>query len=181
MKKTCLQLMLAISFITVVSCKNKPSDNPPVKKAVGEYFGFTQVRYRYDSAQIDIKRYQDEHRLRYNKEPIYAYTIHAEDLLTALGWPAVHHDSAVYKYARAYIGLNSNYEFKLYIVPVINANLDGHDKSKWVGGTDVILDSLGHAILPGRLRDENDEYMLNLNAPCPNTCATPPPPNSKKS
>jgi hypothetical protein len=172
MKKKFARIIFATSFIAVVSCTNKPAI-PPTPPA-GNEPSFAQVRTSINIAMADVQRYQDTCRIKFGKDPINAYTIHAEDLVAALGWPKMNMDSVKYKYVRAYLGLNSNNEFKLYIVPVFGADLSNPDKSKWIGGDDVFFDSTGTGIpsKKGLKSSEDEGYVLDLNAPCPNTCAS---------
>lgn len=102
--------------------------------------------------------------------PVRAYTIRAVDLLDALGMPDELADSAIckYKYIRAYLGYRKGKGFKLYIVPVVGASLKDN-----IGGCDIMLNSIGKAaVRTGGLTGyaEEEEYVLDLNAPCPKTC-----------
>jgi hypothetical protein len=106
--------------------------------------------------------------------PIKAYTLRAEDLLGALGIPAEYADSSItkYKHARVYLGYKKGKGFKLFILPVYGADLSGKDTSLWKGGYDVYLNKEGLPIPPNSDKSTSDgEYVLDLNAPCPNTCA----------
>ncbi len=108
--------------------------------------------------------------------PIRAYTIRAVDLLGAMGMPGELADSSLckYKYIRVYLGYRRNVGFKLYIVPVQDANL-----AQLKGGIDIMLNSEGKGLPFNKPKTgfyNEEEYVLDLNAPCPNTCATDPSP-----
>ena len=107
--------------------------------------------------------------------PIKAYTLRAEDLLLALGLDPKK-ITPQYPYVRVYLGYSRKPKdgrtpgFRLYLNPVIGADLN---RKPHLGGKDVFLDSLGHAIVSGNLGKSQSPtpYVLDLNAPCPNTCA----------
>ncbi|TND08345.1 MAG: hypothetical protein FD123_2376 [Bacteroidetes bacterium] len=162
MKKTSIFAAVAASVMILYSCSNQPAAVKPSQSAAAVPVGDhgTTVRVPLDTARKNIYRYDTLSQAIFAKfphhVPIRAYTIHAGDMLEALGMPAA--DSAIcqYKHARVYIGLDYNYSFKLYFTPVDSASLGGDNP---VAGVDVILqDSLGKS------------YVLDLNAPCPNTC-----------
>jgi len=83
-------------------------------------------------------------------------------------------DSVTFKYVRVYLGYDKTdgkhrlKGFRLYINPVQGADLDGNPVSP---GTDILLDSLGNPILNPRTPVSATPYVLDLNAPCPKTCA----------
>nr|WP_295870510.1 hypothetical protein [uncultured Chitinophaga sp.] len=111
--------------------------------------------------------------------PVESYTIRAVDLLAAMGMPTDLADSAMcrFKHVRVYLGFQDKVGFKLYIVPVANACLQGKDPAKWDAGRDVILNKKGNPIivpLDSTAIAEDDKYVLDLNAPCPKTCPTAP-------
>jgi hypothetical protein len=109
--------------------------------------------------------------------PIHAFTIRAVDLLAALGMsPTLADDSSCrFKHIRVYMGYDSlKAGFKLYIVPVDGACLKGENSSMWYAGTDVFLDKHATPVMAvdsgSNGMASTDTYVLDLNAPCPNTC-----------
>lgn len=106
-------------------------------------------------AQEDIKRFVDTilptYRERHQIDFVRAYTISSKDMLEVMGLDT----NTICKYTacRAYLGLGEK-EFKLYLTPVD------------AGRRDVFL-NFKHK--PTREVDESS-YVLNLIAPCPNTC-----------
>src|SRR6185437_10946318 len=110
--------------------------------------------------------------------PIQGYTIRSLDLLMAMGIAdtALDSNEVLHKFVRVYLGYDTSNKvhagFKLYILPVDSAYLGGDDSSKWIAGYDLLLDSLGKAIHWGHTTTTTTPYVLDLNAPCPNTCST---------
>lgn len=106
-------------------------------------------------AQVNIRHYLDTCDTILGTIPIRAYTVHANDMLLSLGIDP----STVkpqYNYARVYLGLDANNNFKLYFTPVSGADLKPGVMNP---GTDVILKD-----------EDGNGYVMDLNAPCPNTC-----------
>ena len=163
-----ISIVITMGLLVSVGCNNQSSvhDEPdPVRR----------VLCRLDSAQKDIKYYDSLCRLYLGDTipPISAYTIRAIDVLDALGLQAMA-DSARFKYIRMYLAYRKENGFKCYIVPVDSADLSSIYPENWKGGYDILLDSLGKPI-PRKLNQihySKSEYVLDLNAPCPNTCAT---------
>jgi hypothetical protein len=106
--------------------------------------------------------------------PVRAFTVRAVDLLTALGIPARYADSPFceHKFARVYLGYRKDSSFRLFIVPVEGANLSSKIRNEWWAGRDIMLDSNGIAIPDSVVKrtKTDEENVLDLNAPCPNTC-----------
>jgi hypothetical protein len=101
---------------------------------------------------------------------VKAFTLHADELLDAIGIPedARSKIKCKYEHVRVYVGMNDEAtggekpsDFKLFLVPV-EGIVDGYN-----GGKDVI---------PHKKKSQNDEgedeYVYDLIAPCPNTCDT---------
>ena len=111
--------------------------------------------------------------------PIIGYTVRAEDLLAALNLsPSIVEADSVFKHIRVYIGYDKDSsKFKLFLVPVKDADLSGGDHNKWNAGRDILFDrdgvphekpaSGGPHQVPGV---SDNDYVADLIAPCPNTC-----------
>lgn len=161
MKKTILAAAGLIALLAIQSCNNttKVEVKTPEQKVVQkERLLTSSYRVPLAIAQEDIQRYNNKCSELFGMVPIRAYTINAEDLMEVLGIPTT--DPVIYKYnhVRAYMGLDTLNNFKLYLTPVEGANLTVVPK---VAGTDVIL------------KDKDGmSYVLDLNAPCPATCDT---------
>ena len=86
-----------------------------------------------------------------------AYTISSHDMLQVTGADTAVMKQCVYDSCRAYLGYDSNHHFKLYLTPVKNQR-------------DVFLNfDLRKRV--SSVPDKNS-YVLDLIAPCPNTCDT---------
>jgi hypothetical protein len=158
MKKSILTAAIMISLMITQSCKTEvkteekkeEKTGTPVKRLLTSSFHVPLAE-----AQVNIARYVDKCTELFGNVPIRAYTISAEDLVQALGMDTVEPIPCRYKHIRAYLALDSLFNFKMYITPVEGANLAAVPK---IAGTDVILS------------DESGEYVLDLIAPCPATC-----------
>jgi hypothetical protein len=171
MKLTVSHIAIIAGIVTLVACSTQPSPDKPAKQPILP--GVVRVLCRLDSAQTDIRYFKTLCHERLQDTPICAYTLHAIDLIEALGLPRSLEDSCEYKYARVYLAYRPNNGFKMYVVPVDSADLSGTNPAKWKPGIDILLDSSGRGIPPKRkLRAGETEFVLDLNAPCPNTCAT---------
>lgn len=154
MKKIILQASAIMCLIAFQACGDSKKESP--KQAAKEHFKLkSSFHVPLSEAEDDIDRYTTTAYKAFERVPIRAYTIHAEDLLQVLGMNISDSVLCQYKYVRAYIGMDSLDQFKLYLTPVTGANLSVTPK---IAGTDVILS------------DEGGQYVLDLNAPCPMTC-----------
>ena len=174
MKRNMCIAMMAFGLL-VIACSQPNQQNNPKPQPLTPLppDNLSAVVYPLDSARIDTTCYDSVNRHHWNGVvPIKAYTIRAEDLLGALGIPAKYADSSItqYKHARVYLGFRKGKGFKLFIVPVLGADLSDSIPK---GGIDVYLNKQGLPIPPDSLKfySADDEYVLDLNAPCPNTCA----------
>jgi hypothetical protein len=164
MKKTSLKTALLICLVTAMSCNKPTAESAAITDTNGNHPRCGSVITPLDTAINCIHRYDSVWTalFRTGEPPIKAYTIRAEDLLEAMGMPASYAaDTTICKYnhVRVYIGLDAKYKFKLFFTPVTGADLCQSN-----GGTDKILyDST--AAMPF-------QYVLDLNAPCPNTCGS---------
>lgn len=77
---------------------------------------------------------------------IRSYTISDTDLLSVLGLPIT---TKCTKHCRVYLGIDPGNQFKLYLTPV---SVTGNDS--------LLVNSAGN------------QYVLDLNAPCPSTCGS---------
>ncbi len=159
MKKTILAAAVVCALMIAQACKTEA--NKEEKK--DEQTSVPTQRLLYSSYQVPLAVAQDNIE-RYNNKcfevlgivPIKAYTIHAEDLMEVLGIPDVEPKIYKYDHVRAYLGMDTLNQFKLYLTPVEGANLSAVPK---VAGKDVILKNA-----------DGEQYVLDLNAPCPATC-----------
>jgi hypothetical protein len=134
-----------------------------------------KVVYHLTDAQKDVREfYQLCRDSLKGLIPIKAYTIRAEDLLAALGMDPklVNSDQCIYHHVRVYLGFKKEQGFKLFMIPVEGADLSAPDSSAWQAGADILLDSTGKPGCRGSKVHlaSADEYVLDLNAPCPTTC-----------
>jgi hypothetical protein len=179
MKKTISYSLLLISMLTILACNNKAGEPTKDGGSACADDSVSTVLYPVDSARNAIQRFDSLSNALFTavdsaeghpangvaQVPIKAFTIRAVDLLAAMGMPTGYADSSfcTYKHVRVYLGLTDR--FKLFIVPVHNADISAGN-----GGEDYLVDSTGIAIVPGTDPGQS-RYVLDLNAPCPNTCA----------
>ena len=86
-----------------------------------------------------------------------AYTISGHDMLQVMGADTTVMKQCVYDSCRAYLGYDSNHHFKLYLTPIKNQK-------------DVFLNFNPRKRVNSV--PDNGSYVLDLIAPCPNTCDT---------
>lgn len=86
-----------------------------------------------------------------------AYTISGHDMLQVMGADTAVMRQCVYDSCRAYLGYDSNHNFKLYLTPIKNQK-------------DVFLNFNPRKRVNSV--PDNGSYVLDLIAPCPNTCDT---------
>jgi hypothetical protein len=174
-KMKLLYFVAATGILVAIGCNTASSGNPA---AVGDRpkNPVHHVLCRLDSAVTDINYFNSlcQSRLGGSTPPIRAYTIRAIDLIGALGMDTTLEDSAKYKHIRMYLAYRQNAGFKLYLVPVDSAYIGGTDTANWRGGYDIFLNSEGKCIPHNKQGTRNTasaDYVLDLNAPCPATCA----------
>lgn len=157
MKKYSYLFLPVIAVVLLSACQNSSTETAAEpKKADKNAVATTMDTVPLETALINIKHYQDSCKAFFNNTvPIQAYTIHAQDMLMALGIdPAT--VECQYSHARVYIGLNDSSEFKLYFTPVVGADLQPDAMN---AGRDTILKDA-----------DGNQFVMDLNAPCPNTC-----------
>jgi len=172
MKTKNLLTAAVLCAITMTACK-KPENDTVKETSVP----LSTLLIPKDSAIADIDSYDLLCRKTLGDVPVRAYTIRSQELLVAMGLDSALLNKATYKNIRVYLAYQpkaqngSTGSFKLFVVPVEGANLD---VSPAIGGKDVMLDKNGHGIKPSELAGypNDDQYMLDLNTPCPNTCAS---------
>lgn len=108
----------------------------------------THEKVPVTEAIVNIARYVN----KYGDQSIRAFKIGASDMLQVLGLDSV--IDSKYEYCRAYIGMESNNDFKLYLTPV---------RVTEGGFFDVFLPD-------GTTVPTEESYVLDLIAPCPNSC-----------
>lgn len=154
-------ILLSALSVVLFSCGN--SNNTPAQQDTASNVPVRQMgssvntmdTVPLESALANVKHYLDSCNEFLGGAPIKAYTIHANDMLMALG---IDPDSVNcrYTHARVYLGLDSANHFKLYFTPVVGADLD---PSVMNAGRDSILTD-----------QDGNRFVMDLNAPCPNTC-----------
>ncbi|MCW3465004.1 hypothetical protein [Chitinophaga nivalis] len=182
MKRSPFFFAVLLMLAMIAGCKQQVADHTTTTPVVNSNDcgqatdSVTRILTRLTTARENILAYDKLNRKHWkHREPVEAYTIRAVDLLTAMGMPASMADSAIcrFKHVRVYLGYHEQAGFKLYVVPVDNACLKGSDPRKWNAGTDVMLDKQANPIMesisPSGMANY-DRYVLDLNAPCPNTC-----------
>lgn len=92
-----------------------------------------------------------------NNDIVRSYTIAGVDMLQVMGVGPEFIKNAPYDSCRAYLGYDDNHHFKLYLTPVKN-------------NQDVFLNFVTGK--GGSGAPNNSSYVLDLIAPCPNTCDT---------
>ena len=90
-------------------------------------------------------------------ELLRAYTISGHDMLQVMGADSAVMKQCIYDSCRAYLGYDSTHNFKLYLTPVKNQR-------------DVFLNFDPRKRISNV--PDNSSYVLDLIAPCPNTCDT---------
>lgn len=148
-------LALAVLFSACQNTTDAPSA-PEKAEQPAPVTATTMDTVPLETALMNIKHYQDSCAAFFNGTvPIRAYTIHAEDMLLALGIDPSKVECR-YSHARVYIGLNDSSRFKLYFTPVLDADL--HPDAMNAGRDTILRDADGN------------QFVMDLNAPCPNTC-----------
>lgn len=157
----CLTLFsLMVISILLASCKNEPAKKP-------DSTGFDIQRYLVDAATVqrDIERYDEISRKIFKDSlPIKYYTVRAIDLMAAMD---VKDTSCTYHYVRVNLALDSNYKFKLYVQPVIDALISPEEPDKNTAGIGYFFNEKGDII---SANSPGTKFLADLNAPCPNTC-----------
>ncbi len=153
MKKTFLIGSLLLNVLLAVLLFI-PDKKIPSKK---HSFMLTSRQEPIKDAQKDIKRFVDTiatYRDRHKVDFVRAYTISSIDMLEVMGLDT--NVACKYTACRAYLGLGSDQQFKLYLTPVDEDKRDLFLSFKEDKPASREIDSLS--------------YVLNLIAPCPNTC-----------
>ncbi len=122
----------------------------------------------FGKAMIDIENYE-----KYLKENnldsnfVRAFTKSSIDFIEGLGLAIDENAKVQFKHVRFYLGLNDSMEFKLYLTPVVGANLR-KEKGSIRAGKDHILCRSITAVTDKQVSQEG--YMLDFSMPCPKTC-----------
>lgn len=158
---------MAIIIVSASSCNNRPSASGAANNLKLSDTTVSTVLYKAADALKNIAIYDTLSKKYLKMEaPINSFTINAVDLMAALGIPA-NTVNPKFNYVRAILGFDSLAGFKLFLVPVVGANL-----SLGNAGRNVYLNSNG--IANDTINSANfatgNEYVLDLNAPCPKTC-----------
>lgn len=154
-------------LVSTLACQTpKPEESQSASSGKNEDQQETLYAVSFDKAKGDVIRYDSISRVLFNKEPIKAFTIRSIDLLEAMGMPLSDTTLVSYQHVRVYLGLDSNYNFKLFLNPVDSANLSANPPRP---GVDVFLS--GNF---GELGSQSGEYVLDFTQPCPTTCPPDP-------
>ncbi|MBC9812769.1 hypothetical protein H9Y05_09825 [Crocinitomicaceae bacterium CZZ-1] len=116
---------------------------------------FTSRQENFKTAHTDVKRFYDSivKQDASQRDFVRAFTISAMDMLEVMGLDST--TKCTYEQCRAYLGLTADDQFKLYLTP-IKDNKDVFLNFKPATGATI---------------DTNEySYVLDLIAPCPNTC-----------
>ncbi len=89
-----------------------------------------------------------------------AFTFQTNDLLVALGIPTT--TKTNYRHVRGYFGIDENGNSKIFFVGV-----DGADFKANIAGTDIFFSC-------SKQQNNDQEFVLDLNYPCPTLCPTDP-------
>jgi hypothetical protein len=161
MKNTVLKNLAFICLITLfASCTVPKAETEKNDRAHSVLrsradFRVSSVHFSLEQARKNVFSYDSICRITLHGIPVRAYTVRALDLIEVLGLDPADTSLCKFKHARAYLGFDSKGQFKLYLTPVVGADLD---KEPLIPGRDTIL------------RDDAGEFVLDLNAPCPMTC-----------
>jgi hypothetical protein len=172
MKKTIFKSILIAGLFGAWACNDanpKPEGGTSKDSVVAEKSTTTQFCERDHYTELDVAVHHIENYACYlkrlkesrcdvNIDTTRAFLISKCDLLSVLGVPI--ETTCAYDHVRAYFGLTDNNTPKLYLTPV-----RGADPAAGNGGEDVILEGPPGSGLPA-------QYVLELNFPCPNLCAT---------
>lgn len=145
-------LLNALLVVLLLTMNRKQNSCHPISFQ-GE--SFTSRQEKFKVAYDDVKRFYDSvvDKDASNRDFVRAFTISAIDMLEVMGLDSS--TQCTYDQCRAYLGLTANDQFKLYLTPVKD-------------NKDVFLNfNPATAATP----DTNEgSYLLDLIAPCPNTC-----------
>lgn len=160
-------LYLALG-VMAFACTQTNDENNNLTSAPAPVMDTAEYALSLDSAVIFTKRYDSlVSEILKTKTPIRAYTIRSADLLEALGLPEK--TKVQYTHVRAYMGMDMNNNFRLFLTPV-----DGADLESLNPGKDVILSGpFTRGIKKGlgnNLQVDDGQYVMDFTAPCPNTC-----------
>ena len=157
----CLLTLLAC---TVFGCKNN-ADNKTPEQPKTQSLTIQKSLVLKELADADMKRYDSFSRMVFRDSvPLKYYTVRSSDLMAAM---AIRDTACKYQYVRVNLALDSNYKFKLYVQPVMDAYISADNPDKNTGGIGYFFNEKGDIINGG---DESIKFLADLNAPCPNTC-----------
>lgn len=172
MKNSLIAFLVCLSALLSACCKDAKTLDQPVAKAPevanDTILSLQPLLYSLASASADIKSF-DSLVCTMKKNNIItpkAYTIHNCDLLRAMGMSC---DSATDMHVRVYLGYHAGVGLKLFVVPAKDVIKSALTDSITAAGTDYFLDSTG-AIVRYNSNSGATYNVLDLNAPCPNTC-----------
>lgn len=174
MKKFFISTVSLVLFVCLIACnqgsttKTTASSNVTINDVP-----LTSLLVDNKIIQADVNGFEllfTEH----NMPALKAYTVRASELLAAMGIDTnLVKGQVAYNHIRVYPGYDKEQGYKLYILPVEDADL-----VKGLGGFDMVFNKDGKVIgrrsgwggLSKAADGDSSWYGLNLNAPCPNTC-----------
>lgn len=176
---------LIITLATLAGCEMRSSMNKNASNENDSLSASPRFVISVDTAKLDIERYNKLMK-KYDSivvasgnpmlsnVPFKAFTVRAVDLTEALGMPLSISNKVKYNHVRVYIGLSEANQFKLFLTPVIGADLDAKPP---VAGKDLILKrKIRNAA--GEMLNEEEGYVMDFAMPCPNTCPENPLPSN---
>ena len=188
MRTSILLPLIAAGFgLAMISCSSDSSkaDHPAPAPLAVQVDTLLIDGFPLDSAKAATARFRRFSRLSLGGTPIKAFTVRGADLMEALDLDSLIPTNPKQREAfvdttaiRVYMGIDSipdtskkgyHYDFKLFVV---NVNKSRYSKKE--PGYDVFFSS--KQVKAPKGGGEND-YVLDFNQPCPNTCDTSSPLN----
>lgn len=161
MKKSFLIGSLLLNVLLVVllfTVNRKKHGETTLSKKTHSAFMVTSRQDPIKEAQEDVRHFVDsvvgKFHVRYEYDFVRAFTISAKDMLEVMGLDT--NTVCNYYACRAYLGLDHDNQFKMYLTPVDVEN-----------GRDLFLN---HNRDRATTDVDSFSYVLDLIAPCPNTC-----------
>jgi hypothetical protein len=176
-------LLSAANCVLLLRSSIQTTKQPQPLGSEGEYVVDVSYRVPYDYARTCIDNYA-KRVASVNDSMVLSFTIDRQDFLQTIKIQSDCPIDSKYEYARGYIGLDAvTNEFHIFFTPVEGVKTD--KKGNIVeAGRDVILFGkyqttdrfTGRSIVSNNNGDDTGPYMLDLNAPCPETCSPLPTP-----
>ncbi|WP_300665262.1 hypothetical protein [Fluviicola sp.] len=150
MKKTILiasvLLNIVLAVLVIMPLVSKDSKDEIKKELRKHYLSSTANEVHIDAAIDNLKAFNK----KYNY--LRAYKISAMDMMEVMGIDTLTTQPR-YTSCRAYLGLDTEGKFRMYLTPVEN-------------NVDLFFNPMDSVACPAK----TSSYVLDLIAPCPNTC-----------